>query len=90
MVYGAARVCKGINLRGREAYATVPNTSTARTRTPFEYTIKDQPVCKCEALLGPCPMHIVTIAEDGNGRYRSPTRRTKGTRPQEVHDFFTP
>ena len=25
MVYGAARVCKGINLRGREAYATVPN-----------------------------------------------------------------
>ena len=26
MVYGAARVCKGINLRGREAYATVPNT----------------------------------------------------------------
>ena len=27
MVYGAARVCKGINLRGREAYATVPNTS---------------------------------------------------------------
>ena len=23
--YGAARVCKGINLRGREAYATVPN-----------------------------------------------------------------
>ena len=28
MVYGAARVCKGINLRGREAYATVPNMST--------------------------------------------------------------
>ena len=27
MVYGAARVCKGINLRGREAYATVPNIS---------------------------------------------------------------
>ena len=26
MVYGAARVCKGINLRGREAYATVPNS----------------------------------------------------------------
>ena len=25
MVYEAARVCKGINLRGREAYATVPN-----------------------------------------------------------------
>ena len=25
MVYGAASVCKGINLRGREAYATVPN-----------------------------------------------------------------
>ena len=25
MVYGVARVCKGINLRGREAYATVPN-----------------------------------------------------------------
>ena len=23
---GAARVCKGINLRGREAYATVPNS----------------------------------------------------------------
>ena len=28
MVYGAARVCKGINLRGREAYATVPNKAT--------------------------------------------------------------
>ena len=26
--YGAARVCKGINLRGREAYATVPNILT--------------------------------------------------------------
>ena len=26
MVYGAASACKGINLRGREAYATVPNT----------------------------------------------------------------
>ena len=26
MVYGAARVCKGINLRGREAYAIVPNS----------------------------------------------------------------
>ena len=25
MVYGAARVCKGINLRGREANNTVPN-----------------------------------------------------------------
>ena len=24
--YGAARVCKGINLRGREAYTTVPNS----------------------------------------------------------------
>ena len=23
--YGVARICKGINLRGREAYATVPN-----------------------------------------------------------------
>ena len=23
--YAAARVCKGINLRGREAYTTVPN-----------------------------------------------------------------
>ena len=28
MVYGAARACKGINLRGREAYATVPNSSS--------------------------------------------------------------
>ena len=27
MVYGAASVYKGINLRGREAYTTVPNTS---------------------------------------------------------------
>ena len=27
--YGAARVCKGINLRGREANNTVPNTSTS-------------------------------------------------------------
>ena len=27
MVYGAARVCRGINLRGREAYAAVPNIS---------------------------------------------------------------
>ena len=26
MVYGAARVYKGINLRGREANNTVPNT----------------------------------------------------------------
>ena len=26
-----------------------------------------------EALLGPCPMHIVTIAKEENGRYRSPT-----------------
>ena len=26
MAYGAARVCKGINLRGCEVYATVPNT----------------------------------------------------------------
>ena len=25
IVYGAARVYKGINLRGREAYTTVPN-----------------------------------------------------------------
>ena len=25
MVYGAASVYKGINLRGREAYTTVPN-----------------------------------------------------------------
>ena len=30
-------------------------------------------ITECEALLGPCPMHIVTIAKDGNGRYRSPT-----------------
>ena len=30
MVYGAARVCKGINLRGREAYATVPNKFAVR------------------------------------------------------------
>ena len=27
--YGAARVCKGINLRGCEAYATVPNISSS-------------------------------------------------------------
>ena len=27
MVYGAASVYKGINLRGREAYTTVPNSS---------------------------------------------------------------
>ena len=31
------------------------------------------PVLEGEALLGLCPMHIVTIAKDGNGRYRSPT-----------------
>ena len=47
MVYGAARVCKGINLRGREAYATVPNSlkiilfcyrkrSTSQTCTDYE------------------------------------------------------
>ena len=35
--------------------------------------IEDWPDCEGEALLGPCPMHIVTIAKDGNGRYRSPT-----------------
>ena len=28
MVYGAASVYKGINLRGREAYTTVPNMTT--------------------------------------------------------------
>ena len=29
MVYEAARLCKGINLRGREAYDTVPNIGVA-------------------------------------------------------------
>ena len=38
MVYGAARVCKGINLRGREAYATVPNTTTSTS------TVLAQPI----------------------------------------------
>ena len=36
MVYGAARVCKGINLRGREAYATVPNIGTSSKYIPRE------------------------------------------------------
>ena len=35
MVYGSARVCKGINLRGREAYATVPNKTKHITSPSF-------------------------------------------------------
>ena len=44
---GAARVCKGINLRGREAYATVPNNNTYST------------VCTRDSLV--CTVSIVGI-----------------------------
>ena len=33
--YRAARVCKGINLRGREANNTVPNSITVRSFMPL-------------------------------------------------------
>ena len=40
--YGAARVCKGINLRGREAYATVPNIGKG-TEMKFKPKLEWQP-----------------------------------------------
>ena len=46
MVYGAARVCKGINLRGREAYATVPNMSTKVSIALLPRAVKGKPMMK--------------------------------------------
>ena len=40
--YGAARVCKGINLRGREAYATVPNKATQLDDAVMHFSSPDR------------------------------------------------